>query len=121
MNLKSNRKQILLSVWWFLEACIFYSCFASLGVSITIVTLLLICLSCILFVSKTHRVRAIVYLLLSIYSIVSLFGICILYLFSVRYEQYILRYIAIFVIAIVNVSISFKGFWHNWKKSLFLE
>lgn len=121
MNLKSNRKQICLSVWWFLEACIFYYCFASLGVSITIIALLLISLSCILFVVKSHRVRAIAYLLLSLYSIFSLFGACILYFFSMIYEQYILRHIAIFVIAITNVLISFRGFWHNWKRSLFLE
>lgn len=121
MNLKSNRKQIIFSLWWFLEACIFYYCFASFGVSITIIALLLICLSCILFVVKSHKVRAIVYLSLSLYSILSLLGACILYLFSVRYEQYILRYIAIFAIAITNVLISFRGFWHNWKRSLFLE
>lgn len=121
MNLKSNRKQLIFSLWWFLEACIFYYYFASLAVSITIIALLLISLSCILFVAKSHRVRAIVYLLLSLYSIFSLFGACILYFFSMRYEQYILRHIAKFVIAITNVLISFKGFWHNWERSLFLE
>lgn len=121
MNLKSNRKQIIFSLWWFLEACIFYYCFASLGVSITIIALLLTSLSCILFVVKSHKVRAIVYLLLSLYSILSLLGACILYFFSARYEQYILRYIAIFVVTITNVLISFRGFWHNWKRSLLLE
>lgn len=118
MNLKNYRRRVLLPLWWFLEACIFYYFFVSLGVSIIIITLLLIFLSCMLLLFRSHRIRAFVYLLLSVYSIFFLLGMCILYLFSVRVEQYVWRYIAIFIIVVANIAISFGGFWSNWKRCL---
>lgn len=118
MNLKNNRKQIFLSLWWFLEACVFYYYFISLGVGAIIVTLLLIFVSCLLLLFQSCRIRAILYLLLSIYSIFSVLGMYILYLFSTRVEQNVWYYIPILATLVVNIWISFGGFWNNWKRSL---
>lgn len=121
MNLKNHRRQVLISLWWLLEACILYYYFASLGVGIVIITLLLIFFSCMLLLFKSYKIRVFIYLLLSVYSIFSLLGMCLLYLFSVRVEQYVWRYIAMFIIVVVNIAISFSGFWYNWKRSVPLE
>ena len=121
MNLKNHRRQVLISLWWLLEACILYYYFASLGVGIVIITLLLIFFSCMLLLFKSYKIRVFIYLLLSVYSIFSLLGMCLLYLFSVRVEQYVWRYIAMFIIVGVNIAISFSGFWYNWKRSVPLE
>lgn len=118
MNLRNNMKQIFLSLWWLLEACALYYYFVSLGIGITIVTLSLIFISCLLLLFRSYRIRAVLYLMLSIYSIFSLLGICILYLFSMRIEQYVWYYVCLIAILIVNIWISFGGFWNNWKKCL---
>lgn len=118
MNLKDGRKRIFISLWWILEACMLYYCFMSLGVGIVIVTLFLIFVSCLLLLLRSCRIRAVLYLLLSIYSIFSVLGVCILYLFSTRVEQNIWYYIPILFILSINIWISFGGFWNNWKKSL---
>mgnify|MGYP007006782726 CR=1 FL=1 len=118
MNLKDSRKRIFISLWCILEACMLYYCFMSLGVGIVIVTLFLIFVSCLLLLFRSCRIRAVLYLLLSIYSIFSVLGVCILYLFSTRVEQNIWYYIPILFILSINIWISFGGFWNNWKKSL---
>ena len=78
MNLKDSRKRIFISLWWILEACMLYYCFMSLGVGIVIVTLFLIFVSCLLLLFRSCRIRAVLYLLLSIYSIFSVLGVCVL-------------------------------------------
>lgn len=121
MNLKKFRKPMFLSLWWFLEACALYYCLASLGVGIIIVAIILIFASCLLPLLQSYRIKAIIYLLLSVYSICFLLGIYTSYLFSMRIEQYTWHYISIFAIAVINIWISFRGFWYNWKKCLPLK
>lgn len=121
MNLKNFRKPMFLSLWWFLEACALYYCLASLGVGIIIVAIILIFASCLLPLLQSYRIKAIIYLLLSVYSICFLLGIYTSYLFSMRIEQYTWHYISFFAIAVINIWISFRGFWYNWKKCLPLK
>lgn len=118
MRFKNNGKEIFFSVWWIVEACALYYYFMSFGISIIIVTLLLILISCLLLLFQSYRIRAILYLLLSIFSIFSVLGMYILYLFSTRVELNVWHYIFVLIIMGMNLWISFGGFWNNWKKSL---
>lgn len=117
MNLQDNRKQIFISLWWILEACILYYYFMSFGLGTIIITLLLICISCLLL-SKSYKIRAVSYLILSIYSIFFILGMSVLYLFTMNIEHQVWYYISIIMMTGVNVLISFRGFWISWKKCL---
>lgn len=117
MNFQNDRNQIFISLWWILEACIIYYYFVSFGLGIIIITLLLICISCLLL-SKSYKIRAILYLILSIYSIFFILGMCVLYLFTMNIEYQVWHYIPIIMMMGVNVWISFRGFWISWKKCL---
>lgn len=118
MNFKHHKKQILLSSWWLLEACALYYYFASFGLGVIIISLSLIFISCLLLLFRSYKIRAFSYLLLSIYSVGFLLGMCILYLFSMRIEQHIGLHIFICIIIVANIWISFREFWNNWKKCL---
>lgn len=120
MNLITNKKQIFVSVWWLLEAYALYY-FYSFGVGGTLISLLLVLISCLLLLFRSYKIRAFSYLFLSVYSIIFLLGMFVLYLFSMRVEQHVGLYIFIFIIVIVNILISFRGFWYNWKKCLSLK
>ncbi len=117
MNLLNDKKQIFFSSWWILEACVLYYYFMSFGLGIIILTLLLICISCLLLL-KSYKVRAILYLILSLYSIFFILGMSVLYLFTMNIEHQVEYYIPIIMMIGVNVWISFRGFWISWKKSL---
>ena len=117
MNLRNNRKQIFISSWWILEAYILYYYFMSFGLGIIVITLLLTCMSCLLL-SKSYIIRAVSYLILSIYSIFFILGFFVLYLFTINIEHQIWHYISIIMMMGANVCISFRGFWISWKKCL---
>lgn len=117
MNLLNDRKQIFLSLWWILEACVLYYYFMSFGLGIIILTSLLICISCLLLL-KSYKVRAVLYLILSLYSIFFILGMYVLYLFTMNIGHQVEYYIPIIMIMSINVWISFRGFWISWKKSL---
>ena len=99
MRFKNNGKEIFFSVWWIVEAYALYYYFMSFGIGIIIVTLLLILISCLLLLFQSYKIRAILYLLLSIFSIFSVLGMYILYLLSTRVELNVVwHYIFVLII-----------------------
>lgn len=118
MNLKSNKKQIFISLWWLLEAYVLYYYWGTYELGIKIVSLLLIIVSCLLFLFQSYRIQAALYLFLSIYSILFLLGMYVLYWFSSGTEQHVWYYFFILLTISVNLFMSFRGFWNNWKKCL---
>lgn len=118
MSINNSKKRFFYSLWWLLQAFVLYYYWTIFGVGIFIVAIILTLISCLLFIFQSYKIRAILYLLLSIYSICSLVGVSIIFLFSVRLEQCIWYYTSYFTILVANICLSWRGFWKNWKKCI---
>lgn len=104
-------------LWWMVEAIAFYWIGYAIKEPILVtLSIALLIAAIILFIVNKDWVRMLVYAFLSLYSIGFTFFAWLLCAMSVLRSEF--RDIGIAAICLLNMALSFSGFWRNWKQSV---